>query len=44
MGAFAGTNNGLIQTSEATGTIKNNICVKITDVYDEAHELLRKYK
>lgn len=25
------------------GTIKNNICVKITDVYDEMHELLRNY-
>ncbi len=25
------------------GTIKDNICVKITDVYDEMHELLRNY-
>lgn len=25
------------------GTIKNNICVKITEVYDEMHELLRNY-
>ena len=23
------------------GTIKNNICIKVTDVYDEMHELLR---
>ena len=25
------------------GTIKDNICVKITEVYDEMHELLRNY-
>ena len=25
------------------GTIKDNVCVKITDVYDEMHELLRNY-
>lgn len=25
------------------GTMKDNICVKITDVYDEMHELLRNY-
>ena len=25
------------------GTIKNKMCVKITDVYDEMHELLRNY-
>ncbi len=25
------------------GTLKDNICVKITDVYDEMHELLRNY-
>lgn len=25
------------------GTIKDNVCVKITEVYDEMHELLRNY-
>ena len=25
------------------GTMKDNICVKITEVYDEMHELLRNY-
>ena len=25
------------------GTLKNQICVKITDVYDEMHEILRNY-
>ena len=25
------------------GTIKDQVCVKITDVYDEMHELLRNY-
>ena len=25
------------------GTIKDNICIKITEVYDEMHELLRNY-
>ena len=25
------------------GTLKDKICVKITDVYDEMHELLRNY-
>ena len=25
------------------GTLKNQVCVKITDVYDEMHELLRNY-
>ena len=25
------------------GTLKNQVCVKITDVYDEMHEVLRNY-
>ena len=25
------------------GTIKDQVCVKITDVYDEMHEILRNY-
>ena len=25
------------------GTLKDKVCVKITDVYDEMHELLRNY-
>ena len=35
--------NGKKKFFARPGTIKNNICVKITEVYDEMHELLRKY-
>ncbi len=35
--------NGKKKFFARPGTIKNNICVKITDVYDEMQELLRKY-
>ena len=35
--------NGQKKFFARPGTIKNNICVKITEVYDEMHELLRNY-
>ena len=35
--------NGIKKFFARPGTIKDQICVKITEVYDEMHELLRNY-